>query len=153
MRDWWTHILRGPIPASLLVCAGFVALATWLAPASGTEPPAPRVYGSRGALDPEEGANVTTAVVGVHESASVHHLLVKEGVAAHYHRTHDETVTVLAGTGVLALGAEEHEVGPGTVVLVPRGTVHALRVTGAPVEAVSVFSPAFDGEDRIFVDE
>lgn len=151
MGDWWNVIRRGPIPASLAVCAVFVALAGWLTPER-TSPP-PRFYDCPGALHPEGGANVTTAAVGGYESASVHHLVVADGVKTHFHRTHDETVTVLAGTGRMRLGEETRNVTAGTVLLIPRGTLHSLEVTDGPVEAISTFSPSFDGKDRIFVDE
>ncbi|MBZ0267531.1 cupin domain-containing protein [bacterium] len=151
MAQWWKAILRGPIPASLGVCAVFVLLAAWLTPAG--EPPRPGFYDCPGALHPGDGANVTTAAVGAYESASVHHLLVAEGVKTHFHRNHDETVTVLSGTGRVRLGDDTREVTAGTVLLIPRGTLHSLEVTAGPVEALSAFSPAFDGKDRIYVDE
>lgn len=154
MLDWFKQILRGPIPVTLVVCAAFVALATWLAPStdgeSGTKA---RFYDTAGAQPPEPGANVTSATVGAYESASVHHLRVREGVKAHLHRRHDETVTILSGQGVMHLGDETREVAAGTVLMIPRGVLHSLRVTEGPLEAISVFSPAFDGEDRLFVDE
>ncbi|GJM44790.1 MAG: hypothetical protein DHS20C21_16320 [Gemmatimonadota bacterium] len=152
MREWWSHILKGPIPSSLLVSAVFLAIAVWLGPVSSGESTS-RIYDTPGALTPAAGDNVTAAVIGAYESASAHHLCVAEGVAAHYHRKHDETVTVLSGVGVLTVGEETREVQAGTVALIPRGTVHSLQVTGGPLEAVSVFSPAFDGTDRIYLDE
>ena len=39
---------------------------------------------------------------------------------------------------------------PGTVVHVPRGTVHAVD-TYLPTTVLSIFSPPFDGEDRVYV--
>jgi len=154
MVDWIRQILRGPIPAAFAVCAVFVAAGTWLArPTGGAPAPAPTFYGTQGALSAEPGANVTSATVGAYESASVHHLRVAGGVKTHVHHRHDETVTILSGEGRMRLGDETRDVGPGTVLLVPRGTLHSLEVIAGPMEAVSVFSPAFDGKDRLFVDE
>jgi quercetin dioxygenase-like cupin family protein len=151
MGDWWKVILRGPIPPSLAACAVFVLLAAWLTPPA--EPVPPRFYDCPGALHPADGANVTSVAVGGYDAASVHHLSVAEGVKTHFHRQHDETVTVLAGTGRMRLGEETRDVTAGTVILIPRGTLHSLEVTAGPVEALSMFSPAFDGKDRIYVDE
>ena len=50
------------------------------------------------------------------------------------------------------VGDEVRDVGPGTVLLIPRGTVHAIEVTAGPSEAVSAFSSPFDGKDRFFVE-
>jgi mannose-6-phosphate isomerase-like protein (cupin superfamily) len=154
MLGWWKSVLGGPIPASLAVCAVFVALATWLAPRSDGEASGnARIYDTAGALQVEPGASAAKATVGAYPSATVVHLRLESGVATHLHRRHDETVTILSGRGRLRLGDETRDVGPGTVVLIPRGTPHSVEVTEGPMEAISVFSPAFDGKDRLFVDE
>ncbi len=150
MGAWLRHIRQGPIPVSLLVTAVVVTLAVRLAPAVDARPD-PRIYEAIGALQPAE--NVAAVVVGAYDSASVHHLLVTGAVAPHYHRLHDETVIIQAGQGTMRVGDETRDVSAGTVIVIPRGTVHSLEVTGDPVEAISVFSPRFDGEDRVFVDE
>jgi mannose-6-phosphate isomerase-like protein (cupin superfamily) len=151
MKRWFEHIARGPVPAALALSILFTAVAVRFAPA-GREPAEPVFYETRGALAPEEGEVLATHAVGAHPDASVHHLLVLEGVKAHYHRDHDETVVVLSGKGRMTIGGAVREVGPGSVLLMPRSTVHALEVTDGPLEAVSVFSPPFDGKDRVFVD-
>ncbi len=154
MRKWWSHLLRGPIPLSLAVTTAVTLLAVRFAPADARDEVLPgRIYDTSGALTPEEGANLTAAVVGSYDSASVHHLRVEQGVKRHFHRVHDETVVVLSGRGRMTVGEETREIGPGTVLLLPRGVRHDLTVTEGPMEAVSIFSPRFDGEDRIFVEE
>jgi mannose-6-phosphate isomerase-like protein (cupin superfamily) len=50
------------------------------------------------------------------------------------------------------LGAESREVGEGSIFYVPRGTVHAFtNATDAPAVAYVLYSPPFDGEDRVGV--
>jgi len=151
MREWFRTVFRGTtwVAAAVALVATLVSLR--LAPASDdASGPAHYVVGEAPA--PEEGANVTAVEVSRHETASVHHLRVAEGVKAHLHYDHDEQVVVLRGEGTMRLGDETVPVAAGSVLVIPRGVVHSLVVTRGPVEAVSVFSPPFDGEDRHFVE-
>jgi len=145
MGEWWTHLRRGPAGPALVACAAVVAVAVRFAPAE--EPASPTFYRTTGASLP--GDALVNVPIGRLEHASAHHLLVREGVRRHLHRRHDETVLFLAGQGILDVGGRRLPVEPGLVVQVPRGVPHSLAVTGDPVEAVSVFSPAFDGVDRV----
>jgi mannose-6-phosphate isomerase-like protein (cupin superfamily) len=44
---------------------------------------------------------------------------------------------------------EERAVGQGSILYVPRATVHAFRNTSdEPAAAYAVYTPAFDGQDR-----
>lgn len=74
-------------------------------------------------------------------------------IPLHYHADHDEFVVIVSGRGRMVLGQVEYEAKPGAIFFVPRGTLHAFHPVGKePAGAVSVFGPAFDGKDRIFVD-
>ena len=150
MKEWIEHIVRGPVPAALVLSFLFTTIGVKFAPAEDEsgEP----VFYETGALVPDEGQNIKAHVVGAHRTASVHHLVVTERVAAHHHKTHDETVIILGGEGNMTIDSETRKVRAGDVLMIPRGTVHSFDVTEAPAEAVSVFSPPFDGEDRHFVD-
>ena len=151
MWEWFRTAFRGETWLAAVVALAATLVALRLAP--GGEPEAaPTLYETRAAPPPDEGANVTTVEVGRHGSASVHHLRIAESLPAHVHREHDEQIVVLGGAGTLLLDDEAHEVAAGSVVVIPRGTVHSLRVTRGPVEAVSVFSPPFEGEDRRLVE-
>jgi quercetin dioxygenase-like cupin family protein len=44
----------------------------------------------------------------------------------HLHRHMEESFYVLDGTFTFTVGEERHEAGPGTYVLIPRGTSHAM---------------------------
>ena len=77
---------------------------------------------------------------------------VKKEVAAHYHENHTETITVLEGTATMTLGNEEFQIATGSVVFIPKGTIHSVQVSSkSPLLVISVQSPFFDGSDRIFV--
>jgi quercetin dioxygenase-like cupin family protein len=52
------------------------------------------------------------------------------GMPPHTHHTQDEVIYVLEGEFSFASGDGALTLGPGCVVCVPRGTVHALKVSG-----------------------
>ena len=72
-----------------------------------------------------------------------------QGVEGHVHPAEDDSFLVLEGTLSVTLGDDRREVdaGPGTYVLVPVGTWHALANNGArPVRFLNVHAPG--GFDR-----
>ncbi|TKJ40262.1 hypothetical protein CEE37_08015 [candidate division LCP-89 bacterium B3_LCP] len=78
---------------------------------------------------------------------------VREEVKAHYHAKHDEIVYVIRGKGVMTVGHETRAINAGDVILMKRGVVHSVKnKTAQPLVALSIMSPPFDGEDRIFVE-
>jgi mannose-6-phosphate isomerase-like protein (cupin superfamily) len=75
-------------------------------------------------------------------------------VKSHYHRDRDEVVYLVRGNGLVTIAGREYQVMPGYAYLVPKGTIHRFVNLGPdPAVVLSVFSPAFDGKDRIFVEE
>jgi mannose-6-phosphate isomerase-like protein (cupin superfamily) len=71
----------------------------------------------------------------------------------HRHDTHDLVVVMLRGYGTMRLGGETRPVGPSSILYVPRGTPHAFaNESGEPALAYAVYTPAFDGVDRVPVD-
>jgi mannose-6-phosphate isomerase-like protein (cupin superfamily) len=80
-----------------------------------------------------------------------HHLVwIRKAEVPHRHNRHDLFVVILRGHGWMRLGEEERSVGEGSILYVPRGTVHAFR-NGAdePAAAYAVYVPPFDGTDRV----
>lgn len=72
-----------------------------------------------------------------------------DGVPSHRHEAEDDSFLVLAGTLSVTVGddARELRAGPGTFVLVPTGTEHAIRNDGPDdVRLLNVHSPG--GFDR-----
>jgi mannose-6-phosphate isomerase-like protein (cupin superfamily) len=72
-----------------------------------------------------------------------------QGVEGHRHEAEDDSFLVLEGTLSLTVGDERREVqaGPGTFVLVPAGTFHALLNAGpGSVRFLNVHAPG--GFDR-----
>jgi len=75
-------------------------------------------------------------------------------VKNHYHKDHDEVVYIVRGNGLVTIAGKEYRVSPGYGYLVPQGTIHRFVNLGPdPAIVLSIFSPAFDGKDRIFIEE
>ncbi len=54
----------------------------------------------------------------------------------------DQVVYVIEGRGVLTIAGSEHEVGPGSCVMIPAGTLHQVRNPGqSPLFFLSVYAP------------
>ena len=98
-------------------------------------------------LAPGEAFKVVELGRDAHTS---HHLVwIRDREVPHRHDRHDLVVVMLRGHGAMRLGAEERAVGEGSILYVPRGTVHAFRnASPEPAAAYAVYTPAFDGQDR-----
>lgn len=85
---------------------------------------------------------------------SSHHLVrLAKAEKPHVHDRSDLAVFVLSGPVRMHLGDRVFPVGPGDVVDIPKGTPHWAENAGdGPSFAYVVFSPAFDGKDRRFLD-
>ncbi len=76
---------------------------------------------------------------------------VKKEVRLHHHAFHTETLLILEGTGIMVVGDENVEVGPGDFLAIPKTTPHDLTVTSdTPLKALSIQAPKFQGKDRVF---
>jgi mannose-6-phosphate isomerase-like protein (cupin superfamily) len=65
--------------------------------------------------------------------------------AVHAHPANEQVFVIVRGCGIMTVGDEEEEVGPGTMVFVPPSTGHAIRNTGRePLVYVSATAPPFD---------
>ena len=85
--------------------------------------------------------------------SSLHLIQVRESVPAHHHARHSENFWVVRGAGQLTLAGRKYKIKAGDVVHVPQGTPHAFHNLGSvPAVIVSVFSPGYDGKDRVLDD-
>jgi len=79
---------------------------------------------------------------------------VKNGVKAHKHETHTETLYVIEGTGIMTLGSNMYKLKAGDFLTIPQNTVHSVTVTSKiPLKVLSIQAPEFLGKDRVFVDK
>ncbi len=87
-------------------------------------------------------------------SVTSNFLLIRSEVRPHYHVAHSEHIYIVEGTAQMLLGHQVIHVRSGDLIFVPKGTVHAVRVTGKePLKVISIHSPAFDGTDRVWVEK
>ncbi|MGD1844350.1 MAG: cupin domain-containing protein [Salibacteraceae bacterium] len=79
---------------------------------------------------------------------------VKQGVKAHYHEEHSETIYVIEGTAEMTMGDQTFTIKAGDYIHIPKGTVQSVKVTSpTPIKVLSVQAPEFLGKDRIFVNQ
>jgi len=91
--------------------------------------------------------------VRITSEASYHVILLNESERPHYHDYHDAIVFILSGETFIHLENETFIAVPGDVIEIPRGTLHwAELVDDKPVEVYAVYTPAFDGNDRRFLE-
>ncbi|MCB0481491.1 MAG: cupin domain-containing protein [Flavobacteriales bacterium] len=96
--------------------------------------------------------------VTVHQMCSDRHetsylIWVKDSVKPHYHAKHTELIYVLQGEGLFYLGSETMVIKKGDYLRIPEGQIHSFKTTSqAEVKVISVQTPEFLGQDRIWVD-
>ena len=67
---------------------------------------------------------------------------------AHHHESWEESAYGLSGIVTFTVAGEDHEVGPGETVFIPRGVVHAFdNRSGAPAKILSVLTPGVLGPE------
>ena len=68
-----------------------------------------------------------------------------------YYQTHEETIYVIQGHGIMIIGEDRYVAKPGAVFVIPRNTIHSLLITGAkPLVALVVQTPPPLGGDMVF---
>ena len=91
---------------------------------------------------------------GEGDSASTHIVQVRRLEPMHIHKEHDVMAIVLRGKGTLTLGDRRLEVSPGSLISIPRGVPHSFRnKSSQPAVVYAMFTPAYDGKDRVLVEE
>ncbi len=72
---------------------------------------------------------------------------------SHFHKTHDETVCVIKGTGQMLINDKWVDIEPGSLHFNPTGKIHSIKQTGnEPLVVISIFTPALKEPDRHFVE-
>jgi len=65
----------------------------------------------------------------------------------HAHHKSEQVYVIVAGKGLMHVAGEEKEVGPGTLVFVPKGALHSIRNLGIEkLVFVSATSPPFSAK-------
>lgn len=98
---------------------------------------------------PENLPNVKVHKLNSDEHASQFLIFIKKEVPLHIHKTHTETVYVVAGEGQMTLGDKQFPIKAGDFVKINENTPHGVIVTSAePLKVLSVQTPEFLGVDR-----
>ena len=86
-----------------------------------------------------------------HDSGTSHHVAAIRGAEKpHRHDHHDQLVVIARGHGTMRIGDQTLPVGEGSILYVPRGTVHAFtNQSGSPAVSYLVYTPPYDGADRV----
>lgn len=79
-------------------------------------------------------------------------IIIPEKVKAHRHDFHTEQVIVLEGEGVMTMGDKKFTIHKDDMIFIPKGQVHSVVVTKAPLKVISNQTPYFDGKDRIIAE-
>ncbi len=99
------------------------------------------------------GENIRAVALGHTETSSYHLVQVRDRERPHVHAVHDLSVTVLRGSGTLFIAGVAHELRPGDVAVVPRGTAHYfVNTASTPSVAFVTFAPPYDGKDQVPVE-
>ncbi|MCP4440269.1 MAG: cupin domain-containing protein [Aureispira sp.] len=102
----------------------------------------------------EEYENVKVMPIHSDRNTSVFVIFVKKEVKKHFHQYHTEVVTVLEGKGEMFMNGKVFDVKVGDCIVIPPGTEHAVITrSGKPLKVLSVQSPEFEGEDRIYTED
>lgn len=105
-------------------------------------------------VTPAKLATVEGRDIGSDSLSSGNVIWIKTELKAHKHLTHSEHVYVIDGEAEMRLGDKTVKVKNGDIIFIPKGTVHAVKVTSKrPLKVLSVQAPHNDGTDRVFVNE
>ena len=98
------------------------------------------------------GEDFRVVELGRDASTSHHVVAIRTAETPHRHDRHDLLVMVVRGYGSMRIGDATLPVGEGSLLYVPRGAVHAFtNESGAPSVAYAIYTPPFDGADRVEV--
>ncbi|PKV51251.1 mannose-6-phosphate isomerase-like protein (cupin superfamily) [Aquimarina sp. MAR_2010_214] len=97
--------------------------------------------------------NILVKKVYTDAHTSTFMIWIKKNVKPHKHIKHTEQVLVLEGKASVQLNDKEIIVQKGDWVTIPEQTIHAVKVLSKiPLKVISVQTPEFKGEDRVFVE-
>jgi oxalate decarboxylase/phosphoglucose isomerase-like protein (cupin superfamily) len=103
-------------------------------------------------VDTKDGLNITQVASG--KNASVNLVMGPPGsiLKMHYHQYSDEITYCIKGQAVMNVSGKELVMKAGDLMYIPALMLHGSEVTGnETLQLISIFTPPFDGKDRIYV--
>lgn len=98
--------------------------------------------------------NIKVTPLFKNEDASHFIIHIRDREKPHIHETHDLTVIVKKGKGVLYLGKDKLPMRRGDIAFIPKGVPHYFENEDSkPSIAYAIFTPFYDGKDMKLVDE
>ncbi|MBI5875175.1 MAG: cupin domain-containing protein [Deltaproteobacteria bacterium] len=98
--------------------------------------------------------NIKVTPIFNNQDSSHFIIQIRDREKPHIHETHDLTVIVKKGKGVLHLGKDELPMRRGDIAFIPRGILHYFVNTDSePSVAYVIFTPFYDGRDMKPVDD
>ena len=97
--------------------------------------------------------NINVKKLSSNSDATTFAIWIKKSVRLHKHIQHVENVYISEGNGLFQLGDSTHKVKKGDLIIIPKNTWHGVNVNSkTPMKVISVQSPEFLGNDRVFKD-
>lgn len=95
--------------------------------------------------------NIHVKRISTDSLSSTFAIWIKLKVKMHKHVNHTEQVYVLEGAGNFTIGDKNQSIKKGDFITIPRNTWHGVEVVSdIPLKVISIQSPEFKGQDRIF---
>ncbi|MFZ2472542.1 MAG: cupin domain-containing protein [Methanothrix sp.] len=103
-------------------------------------------------VDTKDGLNIAQVASGKNASVNLVMGPVGSVLKMHYHQYSDEITYCIKGQAVMNVSGKELVMKTGDLMYIPALTLHGSEVTGnETLQLISIFSPPFDGKDRIYV--
>lgn len=103
-------------------------------------------------VDTKDGLNIAQVASGKNASVNLVMGPVGSVLKMHYHQYSDEITYCIKGQAVMNVSGKELVMKAGDLMYIPALTLHGSEVTGnETLQLISIFSPPFDGKDRIYV--
>jgi quercetin dioxygenase-like cupin family protein len=103
-------------------------------------------------VDTRDGLNITQVASG--KNASINLVMGPPGsiLKMHYHQYRDEITYCIKGQAIMNVSGKELVMKAGDLMYIPALMLHGSEVTGnESLQLISIFTPPFDGKDRIYV--
>lgn len=103
-------------------------------------------------VDTKDGLNITQVAFGKNASVNLVMGPPESILKMHYHQYRDEITYCIKGQAVMNVSGKELVMKAGDLMYIPALMLHGSKVTGnETLQLISIFTPPFDGKDRIYV--